>query len=743
MNTATHSRLFSQLRFRAVLSMRWLGDKASSAAFGSAEHASAIQRIYVINLDRTPDRWRQMSRELRRLRDRSGRPLTAIARRFSAIDARYHREIPDSNLIDPRYSLADQLFVQPEPRLVESIDAQTRVIEMTPQEVAVALSHIHVWKLIAESDNPYTMVLEDDVFFRRGFARTLDHVWEELMQRPGHGAPFDMVYLSYKEADEEVPRDPFSDVMFRPVTGLWQLSGYVLSKNGAAKLLGLLPVRGPIDLWLNHKFKHLDVFATWKSVIEQRPDLPSTNSYSVLPVLSEVGVITRERPLLADGAAMTGPVFAFGKAGTGVTALAMALSMLGYRCCNDVSELPGSESAALFGKKRGRVFNAYVNVGILEPYKLIELAKLYPQARFIMTVANEHQIVGPTRQTLDRIPGATTLHSDEGCPPAFSALLCEEFSERTLILPAQHRDKWELLSSFLGCDYPAHAYPDCEDQPQRVLSLGTDCSRRDPRPAVRRLKSDSSPWIVPRRDWYGLPFAEHGQDTRGYLSGGGLFDTSGQIDSALWLLRNDTFPSNLALFTPSNFTISTDNVAQLTLRKEDTPVRQFTSASIASRKCYLYGRFLVEAKPANVPGVITGIFLHRNAPRQEIDLEFIGKDTTKLLANVYFNPGVEGTKLEYGYRGTPALIDLGFDAAADFHQYEIEWHTDFIRWRVDGRLVHERVMWEPTPIPHLPLQFNVNVWNSRSKELAGKLVAGDLPARSYIRNVCLQSPSHI
>ena len=110
-----------------------------------------------------------------------------------------------------------------------------------------------------------------------------------------------------------------------------------------------------------------------------------------------------------------------------------------------------------------------------------------------------------------------------------------------------------------------------------------------------------------------------------------------------------------------------------------------------------------------------------------------------MLVNVYYNPGEEGTKLEYGYRGAPVLIDLDFDASSEFHRYEIEWCSDSIRWRVDERLVHERLMWEPTPIPHLPMQFNVNLWHSRSKALAGRLAAGDLPAQSYIRGIGIQS----
>jgi len=200
------------------------------------------------------------------------------------------------------------------------------------------------------------------------------------------------------------------------------------------------------------------------------------------------------------------------------------------------------------------------------------------------------------------------------------------------------------------------------------------------------------------------------------------------------MLRDDTFPSNLALFAHDNFSVERGH-GRLTLREEPTEVRQFTSAAICSRHGYLYGKFSAEVRPANVPGLITGLFLHRNSPRQEIDIEFVGKDTRQMLTNVYYNPGGEGARMEYGYRGTPALVDLGFDASEEFHHYGIEWSATSIRWLVDGRLVHKRINWDPTPIPHLPMQFNVNLWHSRSTELAGKLDRGDLPAHVDLRTV--------
>ena len=385
------------------------------------------------------------------------------------------------------------------------------------------------------------------------------------------------------------------------------------------------------------------------------------------------------------------------------------------------------------------MFDAYVNVGTLDVHSIAELAKTYRTARFILTVGDE----GLPNSSVEESQNGATKASVAGEDWTDRTLMqiSTELSDKVLLLPTHHRDKWELLCSFLGCEYPAHAYPEYVDQVQRPLVVGARENHNGWWSQVNHLKRDSSPWIVPRRDWEGLQLAKAAEAVPLDFRGNGLSNELRILDSETWGLRDDTFPSNLALFKPGNFEFNTNGVGQLTLREESASVRQFTSASIASRRRYLYGRFVAELRPTNVSGVITGMFLHRNGPRQEIDLEFLGRDTTRLLVNIYYNPGVEGTKLEYGYRGTPTLIELGFDAASEFHQYEIEWRSDYILWRVDGRIVCKRVIWEPTPIPHLPMQFNVNLWPSRSKRLAGRLATSDLPAQSFIRNIAVQSPS--
>jgi beta-glucanase (GH16 family) len=170
-------------------------------------------------------------------------------------------------------------------------------------------------------------------------------------------------------------------------------------------------------------------------------------------------------------------------------------------------------------------------------------------------------------------------------------------------------------------------------------------------------------------------------------------------------------------------------------------VREYTAASICSRDQYLFGRFEAIIRASDVPGIVTGFFLHRNSPHQEIDIEIAGNRPDRLLLNVFYNPGDEGTPFNYGYRGAPVYIELGFDASKASHRYAIEWNPNEICWLVDKRLVHRRTIWDPTPIPHLPMALHVNVWPCRSVHLAGKLRNRCLPATATIDMVALEANS--
>ncbi|WP_226653177.1 family 16 glycosylhydrolase [Leifsonia sp. LS1] len=680
--------------------LRLLDLRRQSNVFSSGAEQDALRRIYVINLDRKIDRWRLLRRELGRFRDRHGVPLTAIARRFSAVDAR-HSLASQANPSDviAEFTLAEQLTVHPNPLLQIDAAATTRVIKMSREEVAVALSHIAVWHLIAGGDVPSALVLEDDVFMGWGFARRLREVWQSL-ERERSASSLDLLYLAFNDVRPERDASRGAPAVRRQAPGLWEAAGYVLTRQGAKKLLDRIPVRGPVDLWLNFQLAELGAYTSASPLIEQRADEPSTNSYSVLPVLSQVGAITREKPLATARGKLPGPIFAFGPPDTGLSSLATALSMLGYTTISDVDTLPATGIPEIKSPK-GQAFSAYVNVAVLTEERLARIASRFPSSLFIRT-GGSHQ-------------------------------LGDIQADRLLALEPSIEDKWAALARFLNIDYPSFSYPEQRDLGQRR----TDNNRVRSLAAVApALRWDKSPWVIRGR------LAESGVR----LHDGAVERVQGipiewraarTLDEKTWTLRDDTFPSNLALFDPANVVTKPDAPAKFVLRERPTRVRDFSAAAIASNEEFLYGTFAAKLRPARTPGVITGLFLHRNGPRQEIDIEFRGKDTTRMLVNVFYNPGPPGTKLEYGYRGTPSEIVLGFDASDDFHMYEIEWRPEYIRWRVDGRLVHERVMWNPTPIPDNPLEFNINLWPSRSKEFAGELRRASLPAVTEVRSILI------
>jgi GR25 family glycosyltransferase involved in LPS biosynthesis len=718
LNTASFDGLRRRLRDEVAYRTRRLGREVRCSPFDGGA-ANSIRRIYVINLDRERGRWERVRRELERVQGRAGIPLLGLTRRFPAVDARDLNGHPGHDVLVPSYRLSDQLTVEGRSDLAGEIDAAGRQIAMTPQEVAIALSHIGVWRLMAANQLPFALILEDDVYFPRGFATGLANAWDAVLDL-SRTAPFDILYLSYEVAGGlKTPRIG-EGIVAKPTSGLWQLSGYVLSLRGAERVLNLLPVRGPVDLWLNLQFAALEIWMTRRPLVQQRVGIPSSNCYSVMPILSQVGLVTRDDQQVLDRRPTPSPVLVFGPQGSGLSAFASALLVLGYRCCSDLTVLPSDEKTSLLRGESQRSFDAYVNVGGLGVAELARIAERHRGSRFVFLNPHGHRSSGqlaPQRSPRSRRD------------PALDALV--DWAEanvpgRVLLIPETHEDRWQLITDFLACPYPSFPYPSRPDLGRRPVTQATAVSLRG-----QERKFDRSPWIQRRGKRSGIRVIARPRFADESLNADFVLEPS--LDSPDLLLRDDTFPSNLALFRPANVAIEPGAGAVLTIRQENTAVRALSSGAIASRESFLYGRFEAEIRTSGAPGLVTGLFLHRNGPRQEIDLEFVGMRPSQALVNVYFNPGNEGTRLEAGNRGTPAVLELGFNASEAFHRYAIEWSEGAIRWYVDGRLVCERVIWDPTPIPDRPLQLNVNLWASRSTEFAGRLDFSRLPSRAYVR----------
>ena len=688
--------------------------RTSTFYSSSTNQQSGIDSIFVINLDRQPNRWSGILRELESILDAAGNPLSMNATRYSACDAQVEpSELLDSKEVEPFYTLSDQLFVEPQPLAMPEEFDLTRPIKMSKAEIAVASSHIGIWKKIAKSNSSYALVLEDDVWFNRNFGRVLDRAWQEMKEADHESPEFDVLYVSYKEVRYGAPKKLVSEHVFCPERGLWYLSGYVLSKKGAQALLDLLPCRGPVDLWINHMFRKLDVRALRWSLVNQRLDLPSTNSYSIIPALTKIGILDFGDAALFQKLPVHFPVFAFGDPESGLSSLAMALLMLGYSCCSDLDAIPNSEFESLLSGSTDRIFEAYVNIGSLES-EMHLLSRLYPGAKFIVMGSLDKFQDNNKSEILTAIEGADILH-----------------------LRSNHVDNWRELCEHLRMAPPNVPYPIVRELGQRKHHQANQDGEES---SVKWLKYDPSPWIAKdSSNWAGINAKMlEGHELPNFLRVS-FQDDFIQINSGRWILRNDTFPGNLGLFRPSNIFAASSGGLSLSVVEEPLGVRNHSAAAITSCKNFLFGRFEATFQATNVPGLVSGFFLHRDSPRQEIDIEITGNRPDRLVVNVFYNPGAEDAKFDYGYRGTPAAIKLGFDASKDLHEYAIEWDPCEIRWYVDNKLVHRRNIWNPTPIPDLPMKLHFNTWPTRSKEFAGRLANNLLPASSIIRRIAVDA----
>ncbi|WP_309647429.1 family 16 glycosylhydrolase, partial [Nocardioides sp.] len=615
---------------------------------------------------------------------------------------------------DTHYCIRDQLFVQPDSRLSDCFDPAD-VVRMSRQEVAVARSHIEVWKAIASGGDSHVLVLEDDVWFRRGAKAVIERGWRcAVGDQASRGVP-KLVYLSYVLTDVDARRRRVRSGMFPVSRGVWFMSGYVLSRDGAAHLLRSMPVVGPVDMWMNYRLVELNAVAVSSSVLAQRTDSVSDNSYSILPYLARAGVVDVERAAAPPPPPSTGSVLGWTTGGETET-LSMALSMLGLR----VRAFNGDEEP-LDRRRLDEVLQTF-DALVDPPIVAGALSQFAAERRAVVCL--EHDAYPP--------PG---LGGDDPLPPvvrvpgAASAVGCGG-EDRSL--KGSHRREWAALCSALAIDEPTDPYPAGVPRSFGAFRDGRTSKPESPpaSPGEVRLL-DESPWVLPEGERWLPQLLSY---PAAPLVGECVVSASMRESSKSFRELSETFPGNRAEFVHRRVAYG-DEGAHLNLDVSERGHRPYLSGAFASRDSFIHGRFEAAIKSASGSGLVTGFFLHRSEPRQEIDIEFIGAHPTRMLTNVYFNPGDDLAAFNFGYRGSPAWIDLGFDASADFHVYAIDWQPDCISWLVDGVVVHRRASWDPTPVPHLAMHLHANLWAPRSAELAGPMDERCLPAQATFRDV--------
>ena len=141
-------------------------------------------------------------------------------------------------------------------------------------------------------------------------------------------------------------------------------------------------------------------------------------------------------------------------------------------------------------------------------------------------------------------------------------------------------------------------------------------------------------------------------------------------------------------------------VLNLTIDKDHSGKYNYSGAEYRTSDTYHYGYYETSMQAIKNDGVVSSFFTYtgpsENNPWDEIDIEILGKDTTKVQLNYYTN----------GVGNHEYMYDLGFDASEGFHTYGFDWQPDHITWYVDGKAVYTAT----DNIPSTAGRIMMNVW---------------------------------
>ena len=141
-------------------------------------------------------------------------------------------------------------------------------------------------------------------------------------------------------------------------------------------------------------------------------------------------------------------------------------------------------------------------------------------------------------------------------------------------------------------------------------------------------------------------------------------------------------------------------VLNLTIDKDYSGKYNYSGAEYRTADTYHYGYYETSMQAIKNDGVVSSFFTYtgpsENNPWDEIDIEVLGKDTTKVQFNYYTN----------GVGNHEYMYDLGFDASEGFHTYGFDWQPDHITWYVDGKAVYTAY----NNIPSTAGRIMMNVW---------------------------------
>lgn len=213
-------------------------------------------------------------------------------------------------------------------------------------------------------------------------------------------------------------------------------------------------------------------------------------------------------------------------------------------------------------------------------------------------------------------------------------------------------------------------------------------------------------------------------------------DDFSSLDAAAWQLQTFSFDGNQAQFATENASVANGILTIALTLAPSGAAKPYLGVEMRSTKTLTYGKVSTRMRFAKGSGVVSGLVLfytpYPNCDWNEIDIEHLGKSGTVSQLNAQVFSGAPSPACTTSVTPTqePLLANLGFDAEADFHLYDIEWTPAAVRYFADGALLRT---WN-THIDRLELPQNIllTIWASSAASWAGPLSESSAPTSADI-----------
>jgi len=211
------------------------------------------------------------------------------------------------------------------------------------------------------------------------------------------------------------------------------------------------------------------------------------------------------------------------------------------------------------------------------------------------------------------------------------------------------------------------------------------------------------------------------------------FDT---LDASAWQLQTFTYGGNLATFSTQNASVANGVLTISLTPNPNSTTEPYWGVEMRSAKTLTYGKVSARMRFATGSGVVSGLVLfytpYPNCNWNEIDIEHLGDSSTtsQLNCQVYLGAPVPNCTTSVSPTQDPLITNLGFDAEADFHQYDIEWTTAGVNFVVDGTL--RRAWTKDIAAMNLPQTILLTIWASSAASWAGPIAPDSAPTSADV-----------